>query len=275
MTRIRRHLSDCEKICIIALHEFGALSETSVAKLLRVSRKSVNRWIKRWQAECSLKERHHTGRKHSLSNAAQRRAYTLLMKTGCDSATHVAAMLKAARLTRRTVSRTTVIKGACAYAKKAGLARPVAVHTRPKRRLSTEHKEARLQFAESNITTDWSRTLFTDRVKFSLDKPGVKYHKKIWKPAGSEWSEFTTAKPGVYYNVYGGVSINGTTCLIPVTGTTGHKGRRMYKTKLGDTAKGITQSEYRDVLWRLLKEGTKLFKGKPWQLMQDGDKAHM
>lgn len=274
MTRRRRHLSEIQKIYIVALHDLKALTETQIARRLKISRKAAHRWIERVQRECSIKERHHTGRKPVLNTSAQRKAYKLLLKTGHDSATHISALLQAARITKAKVSRTTIIKAARSYAKKAGLPMPVSVHARPKKRLSKEHKDARLEFAKANINHDWSRTLFTDRVKFVLDKPGVKYHKKIWKPAGSQWSVFTTNKPGICCNVYGGINIHGTTSLITVTGTTGYKGKKNYKTKQGHAAKSITQSEYKDVLWMLLKQGTKLFKGKPWQLMQDGDKAH-
>lgn len=274
MARLREHLTEKEKISIIALSEIKGLNKTHISNALHVSWKAVDRWVNRVHEDCSIIEKPHTGRKPLLDDTAKRKAYKLLMKTGCDSATRVAAMLHVAGFTKSTVSRTTVIKAAQAYAKKAGIARPVYVYTRPKKRLSDAHKQARLEFAASHVNTDWSRTLFTDRVKFVLDKPGVKFHQKIWKPSGSEWSVFTANKPSIYYNVYGGVSIHGTTSLIPVTGTTGLDGSMNYCTLQGNPAKGITQSEYRDVLWRLLEEGSKMFKNKPWQLMQDGDKAH-
>lgn len=247
---------------------------TEIAKALKVSRKAVHRWITRVQQNQPICERQHTGRKRLLSTATCRKAYMLLTKTGCDSASRVAIKLYHAGFSHKVASRTTIIKAARAYAKETKLARPVTVHARPKKRLSDAHKQARLSFATSKLNMDWSKTLFTDRVKFVLDKPGVKFHPKIWKPSGSEWSTFIASKPGIYYNVYGGVCLHGTTCLIPVTGTTCYHGKRIYKTKQGKEAKGITQSEYKGVLWILLQEGTRLFHGSRWQLMQDGDKAH-
>lgn len=274
MARLRAHLTDNEKISIIALSEVKGLKITEIARALKVSWRAVDRWITRVHADSSISEKHHTGRKPLLDSAGKRKAYTLLVKTGCDSAARVADMLHAAGLTKSTVSRTTIIKAARSYAKESGLARPVTVHTRPKKRLSVAHKQARLDFAASHAKTDWSRTLFTDRVKFVLDKPGVQFHQKIWKPAGAEWSVFSANKPSICYNVYGGVSMHGTTCLIPVTGTTGLPANNDYYTMKGNPPRSITQSEYKDVLWKLLDEGSKLFNNKPWQLMQDGDKAH-
>lgn len=256
------------------MFEIQGMTCTQISRALKVSRKSAQRWISRVQQEQPIDERHHTGRKRLLNSAAQRKAYMLLMKTGYDSASRVAIKLHAAGFSQKVVSRTTIIKAARAYAKKAKLARPVSVHTRPKIQLNDAHRQARLVFATSKLSADWSTTLFTDRAKFVLDKPGVKFRRKIWKPSGTEWSTFTTPKPRIYYNVYGGLSIHGTTCLVPVTGTTCYHGKREYKTKQGKEAKGITQSEYKDVMWVLLEEGTKLFHGRCWQLMQDGDKAH-
>lgn len=197
MARHNRHLTENEKILIIALSEIKGLSKTQIAERLQISWKSVDRWITRVHEGCSIAEKQHTGRKPLLDDAAKRKAYKLLLKTGCDSATRVAAMLHAAGFSKSMVSRTTIIKGAREYAKDAHMARPVSVHTRPKKRLNDAHKKARVAFAESHVMSDWSRTLFTDRVKFVLDKPGVKYHKRIWKPAGSEWSVFTANKPSI------------------------------------------------------------------------------
>jgi transposase len=274
MAQHHKHLTENQKISISALSEIKGWNKTQIADRLHVSWKAVNRWINRVHEGCSISEKQHTGRKPLLNNAAKRKAYKLLLKTGCDSATRVAAMLHASGFTKSQVSRTTVIKAAREHAKDAHLARPVSVHTRPKKRLSDAHKQARLEFSKSHLHTNWERTLFTDRSKFVLEKPGVKYHQRIWKAAGSEWSVFTANKPSICYNVYGGVSMHGTTCLIPVTGTTDNHDKLHYHTLLGNPAKSITQDEYRNVLWKLLEKGSKLFKGKPWQLMQDGDKAH-
>ena len=222
----------------------------------------------------TIKEQAHTGRRRLLDDACCKRAYRWMVKTGRMSARAISAKLKDLGLIDTKMSRTTVISSVRRYLKSHKLPNITATWTRPKKRLSEENKQARLTFAQSNLDKDWASVMFTDRVKFQLYHPGVQLLRRIWRVVGEPWEEFSVNKPSATFNVYGGVTIHGTTKLIPVTGTTSFKPCKDYKTLKGAMPRGITQAEYKDVALALLREGWTLFQHQPWELMQDGDKAH-
>lgn len=222
----------------------------------------------------TIKEKAHTGRRRLLDDACCKRAYRWMVKSGHMSARAVACKLKNMGLTDTTVSRTTIISSVRRYLKNHKLPNITAAWTRPKKKLSEENKQHRLEFATKNLDKDWGSSMFTDRVKFHLYHPGVQLHRKIWRVVGEPWEEFSVSKPAATFNVYGGVTIHGTTKLVPVTGTTGFKPCKDYKTLKGATPRSITQSEYKDVARALVQDGWRLFQHQPWELMQDGDKAH-
>jgi transposase len=268
------HLSEGEKIRILTLYDSGHLSVAQIARRIKRSPKAVARWIDRFHTCHTILEKKHTGRKPALSKKACKAAYQLLAKNGRMSATRVAVRLHLHHLCNEYVSATTVIAAARKYAKEKALPKLVANWSNPKRKLSKANKELRLQFCKQNISRDWGSVMFTDRCKFSLKYPGVHFQRKIWRQAGQSYQEYFPTKPSAMYNVYGGVTVHGPTRLIPVTGTTGLKLYKEYKTKRQQKARGITQSEYTAVARSLLAQGHKLFKGQPWGLIQDNDKAH-
>ena len=122
--------------------------------------------------------------------------------------------------------------------------------------------------------------MFTDRKKFAFFYPGQKVNKGQWLQKGQQRECFRVNKPNVV-NVYAGITYYGMTKAHIVSGTTKHKPKKQYKTKMGTLSKNITQSEYKDVLINtLLPEGNKLFKPPdahipyPWTFQQDNDPAH-
>jgi transposase-like protein len=274
MVKKTKHLDELEKIHIVALYERGDLSKTSISKKVGRGWKTTNRWINRVHEAHTITERKHTGRKPVLTKKAGKVAYKLLANNGRMSATHVAHRLFKDKLSSKLVSRTTVVRAAQHYAKDQCLPKVVANWSKPKRRLSELNRQLRLQFCNKNKKMDWASVMFTDRCKFTLKYPGVHMKRKIWRKKGQPYEEYYPTKPSAMYNVYGGITMHGPTKLITVTGTTGVRLRKNYKTKRQATARSITQSEYKDVAMQLLAQGYKLFKGKPWRMLQDNDKAH-
>lgn len=256
------------------MHDSGRLTHAQIARRIKRSTKAVARWIYRFHTCKTILEKKHTGRKPSLSKKACATAYQLLAKNGRMSSTRVAIQLHLRHLSNKHVCRTTVIAAARKYAKHRGLPNVVANKSIPRRKLSKANKALRLQFCQQNINTKWSSVMFVDRCKFTLKYPGVHLKRKIWRKAGQPCEEYFPTKPSAMYNVYGGITIHGPTRLVPVTGSTGIKLARKFRTRRDQPAKSITQSEYTTVAKALLTQGFKLFKGEPWGLIQDNDKVH-
>ena len=257
---------------IATLHAQG----TSIAKIARTvgcSRPTVRRWVARSKGPLGVQR---MPRKLVVGEAAASRALQLLKSGAQGGARFVASKLKQEALVVRAPSRKTVVRAAKQAAEAAG--RPVEYKRgRPKPGLSQANKNRRLQFCDANMNRKWRKVMFTDRCKFSFRYPCTPVRRGRWVAQGErdDTGVYTPTHPQVY-NVYGGITVHGTTKLFPVTGTSGLKTN--YVTKQGQQSRNITADEYKVVVKELfLPNGEGIFSRagtRNWVLQQDGDPTH-
>ena len=149
--------------------------------------------------------------------------------------------------------------------------------TAPKKQLTDATKSKRMAFCRVNSTRDWRGVMLTDRCRFYFRYPGSKVSRGRWARQSEKGSErvYTPNHPQCY-NVYGGITIHGTTKLVAVAGTDGQ--HTSYHNQKGERAKNITAEEYEAVVGKhLLPAGEGLFSShgvRHWVLQQDRDPAH-
>lgn len=155
------------------------------------------------------------------------------------------------------------------------ITKDVGIRARKQRlvqRFTFQHKMNRLAFAQEHLEEDFGRWMFTDAHQIYLGCTRHKGSTTTMVPRGvSPVVEYTKNPPRL--KVYGGITTQGLTRLLPVTGTTGVRSR--FKDGSNRRSKGVGSEEYRkDVLPWLFQEGQRLFKKKRWVFQQDGDGAH-
>lgn len=247
-------------------------SKAEIARELRLSENTVYRWVARWDSVGSIARKRGQGRKTLMSKRACFYGLQLLVKKHLGAAA-AAKHLHAKGHVKKVVSPSTLITNVKNYAKNKGT-RITCKHVRLKRKLTAQNKSQRLDFCRTHRLSKFLNVMFTDRCKFSFNHPGEKVVTGKWYYAGQDNEVYTVNHPHVF-NVYGGITIHGATCLIAVTGTTGLKASTKYTTKNGSPSRNITIQEYYNVLMqRLLPAGHKLFKGEDWVLQQDNDPTH-
>lgn len=265
-------ISKALKVMIIAMYIAQAKSKAEIARELHVSENTVYRWIERWE-ELGTFDRHAgQGRKPAMDAKACRHALKLLI------AKHMGAQAAAYELfscghTKTVVSGPTLIKHVKAFAKQRGT--PITCkHVKLRKKLSEGNKQDRYDFCLAHRNSTFANVMFTDRCKFPFKHPGEVVQNEIWHFVGDKQTAFTCTHPAVF-NVYGGITIHGTTRLKAVTGSTSFHPLTMYTTKKGKPSRNITSHEYYDVLMKgLLPDGHALFKGQDWVLQQDNDPTH-
>jgi hypothetical protein len=268
LTRFQRHR-------IVALDHEG-FSALRISKSVNCSSKTVQFWIRRHSFTGSTEPIPPPGRECLLDDAARKRALELLLSGQSGGARFVARALLAEKLTKKLVSANTVLRGA----KREAIAdgdELKCFRGRPPKALTPLNRTQRVSFAKNNQKTNWSRVLITDRCKFHFRFPGCKVSRCRWMLRSKKHQDGACKpnRPSVY-NVYGGISMFGTTKLHPVTGTS--KLKTNFKNLKGQASRNITTDEYKHVLMAtLLPEGGRIFSGKrggPWVLQQDGDPTH-
>ncbi len=263
-------ITETDKILIIST--FSKLGNVSrVAKHLGFDRKTVQRWVGRFNNGGSLHGHHKSGRPLLMTQDVVAAAFSLLSSEECRTANEVAVALHARGLTPRVFSRATVARalgrpGACrmSYSRKA-----------PSKELTAMNKQQRLAFAKANLHRDWRTVLSTDRSRFPFKHPGVSVRAGKWLVPGEKYKAKTVNNPSCL-NLYMGVSRFGVTAAHLVTGTC--KLKTDYLNKKGEKSRSITAHEYEDVLKKtLLPGGESLFREqgiRHWHLLQDNDPAH-
>ena len=245
-------LSDGQREHILLLHKKG-FSYTQISRDLNISRSTVSYWVSKGPSGLGRDRRPRVVGKRLVDDDAASRAAQLL-RTGTEGGSRfVAGQLKKEGLVARVPSRQTVVRAAKSAAKAEG--KPLIFRRgRPAKGLKPRNKQQRLAFCRANMKRDWRKVMFTDRVKFSFRYPGSRVAPGRWVTQGSseENSVFTPNHPQVY-NVYGGITVHGTTLLKPVTGTSGLQ--TDYKNLKGVASRNITAAEYRDVVGCLLLPG--------------------
>lgn len=267
-----KSISQALKVLIIAMYILQAKSKAEIARELHVSDNTVFRWIERWEETESIDRKSGQGRKPAMNAKACRYALQLLVARHMGA--HAAACeLHSRRYTKDIVSATTLIKHVKAFAKMKGT--PITCkHVKLRKRLSDDNKKRRRSFCCTHSNSLFANVMFTDRCKFAFKHPGEVVQSGVWHFVGQANSAFTSTHPDVF-NVYGGITMYGTTRLKAVTGSTSFHPITRYTTKNGKPSKNITCHEYYDVLMKgLLPDGHALFKGQDWVLQQDNDPTH-
>lgn len=248
---------------------------TKVATKLNVSRTAVRRWVSRFEKSGQLQNAHKSGRKCVIDKAVAERAVDMLLSGDHSGAAEVARQLHTSGLTNQeaAISRTTLVRHAKAVAKANGA--PIhAVQGAPKKELTRQTKQQRLQFCKRNLRRTWKNVMFTDRKKFYFFYPGVKINKVSWVRKGQRRTALKV-NHAMCVNLYAGITPFGPTKPHLVAGTS--KMKVSFTNQKGVQARNITTAEYEQVMMTLLKEGKKLFGAQgitSWVFQQDNDPAH-
>jgi transposase-like protein len=263
-------ISEDDKIRIIS-HFQEQKNISKVAEDLGFDRKTVQRWVRRFQDGEGIHERPKSGRPQLMTQEVTSAAFGLINSKECTTAGQAATTLEAQGLTPRVLHSTTVARS---------LSRPGAFHLdyhreKPDRELTDFNKQQRLDFAKANLRLDWSKVLSTDRARFAFKHPGVSVREGEWLLPGERRKAKSVNNPSSV-NLYMGISRFGVTVAHPVTGTC--KLKTNYFNKKGEKSRSITAHEYQDVLTKtLLPAGERIFKKRGirhWLLLQDNDPAH-
>ncbi len=245
-----------------------------VARRVGVSPKVARLWVKRYLETSSVGELPKTGRPSLMSAKARARAYDMLRDGEQQGAADVAVKLRREGLTKRKVSKSTVLRGV--KAEGGERAQPlVALRGRPAKKLSKDTKAKRVGFALANKKTCWKKVMFTDRKRFLFSYPGQKVNRVQWAVKGTQRQAAAVNHPQSL-NVYAGITKWGVTKVHVVAGSSKHK--TTYRNKKGQLAKSITSEEYMAVVSdSFLPQGTAMFSAQgfgSWVLQQDNDPSH-
>jgi transposase len=247
---------------------------SAIARALKLNRKTVARWVKRYEETGEVVKKQSTGRPILLSETAAKEAVKLLLSGQCSGTHEVGRVLHSLGLVAKIPHRTTVAKAAKKVAKLEGA--PIrAVRGLPAKEITAPTKEKRLNFASKNLKRRWDCVLISDRSKFHFSYPGVVVKPTKWVRKGKKSVAYKVNHAQVV-NLYAGITKWGVTKCHIVAGTSKHKST--YLNKKGQPSKNITSAEYRDVLKQtLLPEGRRIFGGQglaTWYLQQDNDPTH-
>lgn len=267
------HLNELRRAEIVTTYQsLNSIAKT--AKKLSLNKKTVRKWVRRFESTGNIKALKSTGRKKALDDDACAFAETMLLDQenhgNLKAVVGELYRVKAIKAHPSTVSRS--VKGFC---KRMG--RPIhSVSSKPVKQLTPDTMRKRLQFAKANLARNWSTVMFTDRCKFHHEYVGGVVKRCVWKRVGEE-RVAPRVNHASCYNVYAGITKHGVTKLHVVAGTTKHVSS--FKNKKGDPAKNITGQEYEHVVSRtFLPEGKRLFGGvagvSSWTLQQDNDPTH-
>jgi transposase len=244
------------------------------AHTLSINVKTVQRWLKRYSSTGNIKAMlNAAGRRRIMSDDTCALAEQLLLSNEHGSLSLVAQELY--RLKGIRAHPSTISRSVKAFCKRMG--RPIhSTSKKPAKQLTADTMRKRLQFAQANLTRNWSTVMFTDRCKFHHTYVGGVVRRTVWKRVGSERTA-PRVNHASCYNVYAGITKYGVTKMHIVAGTTRHVST--FTNRQGDPAKNITGQEYEQVVSRtLLPEGRRLFGGavgvSSWTLQQDNDPNH-
>jgi len=266
------HLNELRRAEIVATyHTLKSIRRT--AATLSINKKTISKWVRRYQVTGNIKSMKSTGRKRIMDDNACALAEKLLLGNEHGSLSMVAKELH--RLKGIKPSTSTISRGVRSFSKKMG--RPIhATCKKPAKQLTPDTMRKRLQFAKANLTRNWSNVMFTDRCKFHHYHVGGVVKRWVWKRVGEE-RVAPRVNHASCFNVYAGITKYGVTNMHVVAGTTKHVST--FTNKQGNPAKNITSQEYEQVVSKtLLPGGKRLFGGvagvSSWTLQQDNDPTH-
>jgi len=249
---------------------------SQVARKLRISRKTVQRWVRTYTITGKVTTKSGQGRKRGLDKSVATSVVSMLLSgdyMGCkDVANHLFKVGKTCG--KAPLHRTTILRHAKAAASEAGS--PIRATTqKPSKQLSAATISKRLDFCERNKTRNWGNVMFTDRKKFHFMYPGTIVKRSAWLKKGEKRVAFKSGH-ALCVNMYAGITKFGVTKPHFVAGSS--KMVTNFKNKKGNPSKNITSMEYEQVLYEtLLPEGRKIFSihgVSNWVLQQDNDPTH-
>lgn len=276
------HLDETQKVDIITEYKRGQ-NITQIARHLKIQRKTVRRWVKRFttqgkgkvQGSC-LSVAMGRGRNPAITKEVAKDAVEMLLSGDYNGAQQVADELHKQGKTPgdKPVHRTTLVKHAKQAAEEMGTPLQLS-RAKPVKELTERNKQQRLEFCKANSKRNFNTVMFTDRKKFMFKHPGSKVAPCQWIVRGRRRTASVVSKPMVV-NVYGGITRYQVTKLHFVAGTS--KMKTTFKNKKGQLARNVTSSQYLDVVAKtLLPEGKRIFSAQgisKWHLQQDNDPTH-
>lgn len=154
---------------IVFLHEHPngpKLGYTAISKIVKCSRDTVGRWIKRWKETKDLSDEPKAGRPRCTTDKEDKQIVKLAEKVEALTCSdiHSAIEKKGINVSSSTVRRR-IIEAEGKYS--APISKPL---------LTDNHREKRLQWAKKHINFDWNKVVFTDESTFLLNQPV----KKVW-----------------------------------------------------------------------------------------------
>lgn len=250
---------------------------TCVADTIGVSRNTVSKWWRRYNATQCVSRKRGSGRKRLIDPATEDQVLDLITSSGSHSADQASKQLCAEGVLMHPVHRSTIIRAARRAAKRSGDKLWVQ-RGKPPKAMTAATRKKRLDFAQANLNTNFSHVLFTDRKKFHFRYPGSKVKPCRWVKGLARTSPAAVYQPNKpqCLNVYCGISKYGTTATHMVAGSS--KYTSQHTNQKGQAAKNITASEYKEVMnSTLLPEGKRLFTVQgisTWTFQQDNDPSH-
>ena len=131
-----------------------------------------------------------------------------------------------------------------------------------RQRLTGTHKAKRVQWANDHKKSNFANWMWVDSKVFVQHKAS---HRKRWQRRGKQQPCEVEKHPNKAH-MYGALTSNGLSRLLPVSGTTGMR---------IEGCKGVGAKEYSRVIEDLLvPEGNRLFQGQPFVVVEDGAPAH-
>ena len=133
--------------------EVGSISKA--ANIMKVSRATARKWIKREEKNAGFEDKRRSGRPRLVSKVAASKAIKLLLKNDGGGLKGAARKLLKKRSTEHEVSASTLLRAVNKRSQERKL--QLKVHTgKPKKALSTSNKKKRLEFAWRHLGTNWS-----------------------------------------------------------------------------------------------------------------------
>jgi len=269
-----RTLTIRERWRIIELPE-EEMSMESIARECNCSVRAVRRWIRRNEQTNGVDDKPKTGRNPALTPGQAEGALEQLISGQFAGAAHVATHLKQARITSRTLHKSTIIRHAKQAAKSRGDRLKVR-RGRPPKSLSGRTIAKRLAFALEHVSFPWDLVMFTDRKRFYFRYPGTCVKMVRWLLESSENENqddvYQPNNPSCF-NIYVGITRAGATEVHEVAGSTGYK--HSHVNGKGQKARNITKGQYEEVIAKtFLPDGQELFDATRWFLQQDNDPTH-
>lgn len=244
---------------VVALLESG-LNQSEVARQLNLSRYSVRRVYQRYQETGGYVRRPGSGSQRKTSERDDRFLVTQSLRNRHLNAVQLAQQLHHVR--NVSVSRWTV---------RRRLAEQDLTAHRPANgpKLTTAHKQARLQFARSHLNwtyEQWSSVMFTDECRMTLH--GHDGRARVYRRSSERFAQCCMSERVAYGGgscmFWGGIMMDTKTDIVFITGAnTAPRTRGLTAQRY---VEDILEDHVRPMAWHL---------GENFQLMQDNARPHV